>query len=198
MTDPSHNAHPAASARIRAGGELSVTTHSMRETELRDSDQDALQVLLQASAAAEGLQRRFSELQRLQANLVSERNQLGADRTAFESRAREFADQVARDRTMQREVTAELDQRQQQLRHLQAELEQQRELLEENREELDAKRQRLHEAVNAELAREREAMQRQRDAIEAERQKLLERSEQLENQHAERLSKISHDIEVER
>ena len=95
MTDPSHNAQPTASARIRAGGELSVTTHSLRETELRDSDQDALQVLLQASAAAEGLQRRFSELQRLQANLVSERNQLGADRTAFESRAREFAEQVA-------------------------------------------------------------------------------------------------------
>ena len=128
MTDPSSNAQPATPALSRASGELAVTTHSVS-----DSDQDALQVLLQASAAAEGLQRRFSELQRLQADVVSERNQLGADRAAFESRAREFAEQVARDRAVQREITAELDQRQQQLRHLQAEVQQQREIIDKNR-----------------------------------------------------------------
>ena len=58
-------------------------------------DSDALRILLQASAAAESLQQRFTELQQRRAELTAEHQQLEADRRAFESRAREFAASVA-------------------------------------------------------------------------------------------------------
>ena len=102
-----------------AGGELS------QRTQTPNPDQDALQVLLQASAAAESLQQRFGELQSRQTELTAERSQLSADRTAFEQRARQFAEQVARDRSTQREVTAELEQRQHEVSQRQTEQEQQ-------------------------------------------------------------------------
>ena len=119
-----------------------------------DPDEDALRVLLQASAAAEALQNRFAELQRQKSVVDADRAQLAADRTAFESRAQEFAQQVALDRTQQREIAAELEQRQQECSRVETDLDQQREILEEGRAELDAKRQRLADVVNEELARE--------------------------------------------
>lgn len=72
---------------------------------------DPVQVLLQASAAAESLQERFAELQARRSELLAERRQLEADRTAFDQHAREFAASVARDRAAHRDAQAELDQR---------------------------------------------------------------------------------------
>lgn len=194
MTDTSDNALSDASALQRAaGGELSLTSNSHH-----DSDQDALRVLLQASAAAEALQGRFSELQQQRAHVDDEKRQLDADRSAFETRAREFAEQVARDRTMQREVNAEIEHRQQQSIQQQTDLDQQLEILEEGRQELDAKRQRLSEVVNEELARERGILQKQRDALDEERNRQTERAQEHEQQYTERLNKIEHDLQVER
>lgn len=163
-----------------------------------DPDEDALRVLLQASAAAEALQNRFAELQRQKSVVDADRAQLAADRTAFESRAQEFAQQVALDRTQQREIAAELEQRQQECSRVETDLDQQREILEEGRAELDAKRQRLADVVNEELARERQILKRQRAAVDEERERLLQRSEDQQLQHDERLQKIEHDLQAER
>ena len=195
MTDTPENARlPASASEQAAGGEVSVPSAFAGSP----SDQDALQVLLQASAAAEALQQRFSELQSRQAEIVAERSQLSADRAAFEMRAKEFASQVAHDRSEQREITADLEQRQQQLKQLRAELDQQHQLLDDQRQELDAKRQRLHEAVNEELTRERAIMQRQRDELEQERQQLVVRTRQLEDEHNERLQVVEATLQTER
>ena len=74
-------------------------------------ESDALKILLQASAAAESLQHRFSELQQRRAEIVADQQQLEAERRAFEQRAQDFAAQVARDRADQRELMADLEQR---------------------------------------------------------------------------------------
>ena len=203
MTDTPDNALTPASASPQAsGGGMSVPPMTDVSASSFDgggsNEQDPLKVLLQASAAAESLQIRFSELQNRQAEIVSERNQLGADRMAFESRAKEFVEQVARDRADQREMTADLEQRQQQLKQTQADLDQQRQLLSDQREELDAKRERLHEAVNDELARERGIMQRQREEIEEERRQIIERTRQLEEEHVDRQELVEQTLQTER
>ena len=92
------------SARTEASGLPQADAASAGES-------DALRILFQASAAAESLQQRFSELQLRRSELTSDAMQLDADRRAFEQRAQEFASQVARDRTEQREMMADLEQR---------------------------------------------------------------------------------------
>ena len=89
--------------------EASNLTVSLHPTVAGESD--ALRILYQASAAVESLQQRFSELQQRRSELTADEKQLEADRRAFELRAQEFATQVARDRTEQRELKAELEQR---------------------------------------------------------------------------------------
>ncbi|MCA9083980.1 MAG: hypothetical protein KDA81_07990 [Planctomycetaceae bacterium] len=153
---------------------------------------------MQVSTAAEALQHRFNDFQRQRAEFLAERNQLAADRTAFENRAREFAQQVARDRSSQREVTAELDQRQQQLRHLQAELEQRQTLIADQQKDLDARRERLHEAVNQELARERQQLQTQRETLQAERQQLLEKVAQQDRDYEDRRLQLEESLQAEK
>ena len=193
MTDSPENGTPSPSAdQPTGGGELSLRTQPP------DPDQDALQVLLQASAAAESLQQRFGELQSRQAEIVAERGQLSADRTAFEQRARQFAEQVARDRSNQREVTAELEHRQHEVSQRQTEQEQQQSLIDQTRQELEAKRARLHDAVNEELARERAVLQRQQNTLDQERQRTAERAEQLEQQHRDRMQQHEEAVQTER
>ncbi len=197
MTDSPDNRTSSASAVPQtAGGELSL--RNQPPTPEPNPDQDALQVLLQASAAAEALQQRFGVLQSRQAEIVAERNQLSADRTAFEQRAREFAEQVARDRTTQREVTADLEHRQQEMSQQQSEVEQQRHIIEEDRQTLTSKQERLHEVVNEELARERAVLQRQQDTLDQERQRLAERAEQLEHEHSNRMQQHQEAVKAER
>jgi len=197
VTDSPDNRTSSASAgQPTGGGELSVRNQPPEPPS--DPDQDALQVLLQASAAAEAVKQRFGELQSRQAEIVAERNQLSADRTAFEQRAREFAEQVARDRTSQREVTAELKHRQQKVSQHQSEVAQQRQTIEEDRQKLDSRQERLHEVVNEELARERAVLQRQQDTLDQERQRLAERAEQLEQQHRDRMQQHEEAVKAER
>ncbi|MCR9198002.1 MAG: hypothetical protein NXI04_05130 [Planctomycetaceae bacterium] len=194
---PDHAPNDASAVPQPAGGELSVQPPTTVGA-VPDPDEDALRVLLQASAAAEALQSRFAELQRQKSLLDADRAQLSADRTAFESRASQFAQQVALDRTAQREISAELDRRQHDMSQLESDLEQQQEILEEGRAELDAKRQRLADVVNDELARERQILARQRGAVDEERERLLQRAEDQQLQHDERMQKIEHDLHSER
>lgn len=194
MTDTPEIARSDASAiKVAAGGELSV-----QQPTTVDPDEDALRVLLQASAAAEALQNRFAELQRQKSIVDADRQQLDADRGAFENRAQEFAQQVAIDRTQQREISAELERQRAEFARIESDLEQQREILEEGRSELDAKRQRLSDVVNDELARERQILKRQREAVDAERERLLQRADDQQLQHDERMQKIEHDLHSER
>ena len=192
MTDSPENGTPSAADQPSDKGELSLRKQPP------DPDQDALQVLLQASAAAESLQQRFGELQSRQAEIVAERGQLSADRTAFEQRARQFAEQVARDRSTQRELTAELEHRQHEVSQRQAEQEQQQSRIDQTLQDLEAKRARLHEAINEELARERAVMQRQQNTLNQERQQLSERAEQLEQQHRDRMQQHEEAVQAER
>lgn len=161
-------------------------------------DQDPLKVLLQASAAAEALQGRFQELQSRQAEVLAEREQLTAERSTFENRARSFADEVAQQRAQQRETTAEIQRQKQQQAELQIKLEQQAEELDVHRDELARKQDHLSETVNQELARERESLQRQQAFLDEERQKFVERNQQLEEEHSARLQQVEQDLKAER
>jgi len=193
VTDSPDNDIPSSSAdQSTAGTELSPRTQA------QDPDQDALQVLLQASAAAESLQQRFGELQSRQAEIVAERGQLSADRTAFEQRAREFAEQVARDRSTQREVAAELEHRQHEFDQRQTQQKRQQELIEQTREDLEDERARLHDAVDDEIARERDGLQRQQNTLDQERQRLADRGEQLEQEHRDRTQLNADALQAER
>jgi hypothetical protein len=75
------------------------------------TETDALKILLQASAAAESLQLRFSELNQRRAELSSDQKQLELERWTFEQRAQEFATEVARSRAEYRELLADLERR---------------------------------------------------------------------------------------
>ena len=196
LTDqPDHAQSSASASQQAAGAELS---DQQPVADALRSDSDALNILLQASAAAEAVQQQFRDLQAVRAELVAERHQLSADRAAFEARAQQFAEQVANDRTARREVTAEYDERQKHLQQQQQDVEQQQLSLQENREELESERQRLHDAVSAELAREQQTLQRQRDVLDDERQRLADRIEQLERQHAERMQQTDELLQTER
>lgn len=190
MTDPTNN----LSSPLPADSQL-------QPSERADSqavDQDPLQVLLQASAAAEALQRRFQELQSRQAEVLAEREQLSAERSTFENRAKSFADEVAQQRALQRESTAEIQRQKQQQAELQIKLEQQAEELEVHRDDLARKQDHLSETVNQELARERESLQRQQAFLDEERQKFVERNQLLEEEHSARLQQVEQDLKAER
>lgn len=204
MTDPQEHAQSDAPASHQAGdhalpvGPLQPVAEGSSSGPTENQDHDPLQVLLQAGAALETLQQRFSELQKRQSELAAERTQLNADRDAFESRAQDFAEQVARDRTTQREITAELDERRQQLQQLKQELDHERTELSEGRSDLESARKRMQDAFNEELDREKEALQRHRETLDQERERLVERTELLETQHGERMQQIEKTLQTER
>jgi len=161
-------------------------------------ESDALKILFQASAAAESLQQRFSELQQRRSELTSEQRQLEADRRAFEQRAQEFASQVARERTEQREVMAELEQRI-------GKVGQQEELIQRNAAELRSAQRALAEervilkaSVRAELDEERMKVSQERMMLDAERERLRIQAERERQEHADRLQAISEELKAER
>lgn len=161
-------------------------------------DSDALRILFQASAAAESLQHRFSELQQRRAELSSDQQQLEADRRAFEQRAQEFAAQVARERTEQREMMAELEQRL-------GKVGQQEELIQRHAAELRSAQRSLAEervvlkaSVRAELDEERMKVSQERMLLDAERDRLRAQAEHERQEHADRLQAIAEELKTER
>ena len=161
-------------------------------------DSDALRILFQASAAAESLQQRFSELQQRRAELTSDQQQLEADRRAFEQRAQEFAAQVARERTEQREMMAELEQRL-------GKVGQQEELVQRHAAELRSAQRSLSEervvlkaSVRAELDEERMKVSQERMLLDAERDRLRAQAEHERQEHADRLQAIAEELKTER
>jgi hypothetical protein len=161
-------------------------------------DSDALRILFQASAAAESLQQRFSELQQRRAELTSEQQQLEADRRAFEQRAQEFASQVARERTEQREMMADLEQRI-------GKVAQQEELVQRHAAELRSAQRSLAEervvlkaSVRAELDEERMKVSQERMLLDAERDRLRLQAEHERQEHADRLKAIAEELRTER
>ena len=161
-------------------------------------DSDALRILFQASAAAESLQQRFSELQQRRAALTSDHQQLEADRRAFEQRAQEFATQVARERTEQREIIAELEQRL-------GKVGQQEELVQRHAAELRSAQRSLAEervilkaSVRAELDEERMKVSQERMLLDAERDRLRAQAQHERQEHADRLQAIAEELKTER
>jgi len=89
MTAPGLNAvDPMSAAALPTFGVSALRTPasgvplvgSERSGHQLTGDYDALQILLQASAAAESLQQRFSELQQRRSELIAEQQQLETDR----------------------------------------------------------------------------------------------------------------------
>jgi hypothetical protein len=185
--------------------EFSDADSGAKESELVGSisasaagDSDALKILFQASAAAESLQHRFSELQQRRSELTSDQKQLEADRRAFEQRAHEFASQVARDRTTQRETIAELEQRI-------SRVSQQEEMVQRNAAEVRSAQRALAEervilkaSVRAELDEERMKVSQERMMLDAERERLQVQAERERQEHADRMQAIAEELKAER
>lgn len=167
--------------------------------ELRsDPETDPLQVLLQASAAAQALQSRFSELRAQQAGILEERAQFTADREAFEELTREFAEQVAHERNAQREARAELDERTRRLKQQEASVEFANAELKKSRERLSLERERISSEAAEEIDQVKQLVQVQRAALDEQRADLTKRSEQLEAQHSARLKQVDEAMQAER
>ncbi|MCA9036441.1 MAG: hypothetical protein KDA91_15005 [Planctomycetaceae bacterium] len=166
--------------------------------QVASSDSDALRILLQASAAAESLQKRFTELNQQRSEIAAEHQQLAADRRAFESRAREFAEQVARDRTAQRELQAELDQRIARVATQEEQLERQTADLRAAQRALSEERVLLKQSVKAELAEQQSQLEQQMKLVETERQRVLEQNEKDRLEHAERMKQLDAELQSER
>lgn len=161
-------------------------------------ESDALKILLQASAAAESLQHRFSELQQRRAEIVADQQQLEAERRAFEQRAQDFAAQVARDRADQRELMADLEQRLQKVG-------QQEELQQRQVAELRAAQRALAEervilkaSVRAELDEDRMKLSQERAILDAERDRLRIQAERERQDYADRIRQIDEELKLEK
>jgi hypothetical protein len=198
-SDPSRSL-AASSGAGSSPGSGSTATSSLFDASAAAiaGESDALRILFQASAAAESLQQRFSELQQRRSELASDEKQLDADRRAFEQRAQEFASQVARERTEQREMMAELEQRiakvAQQEEHVQrhaAEIRSAQRALAEERVILKA-------SVRAELDEERMKVGQERMMLDAERDRLRVQAERERQDHADRLHAIAEELKAER
>ncbi len=161
-------------------------------------DSDALRILFQASAAAESLQHRFSELQQRRAELTSAQQQLEADRRAFEQRAQEFAAQVARERTEQREMMAELEQRLGKVGQQEEQIQRQASELRSAQRSLAEERVVLKASVRAELDEERMKVSQERMLLDAERDRLRAQAEHERQEHADRLQAIAGELKTER
>ena len=184
----------------RGGADLTSAESARHEANAfaMAGDSDALRILFQASAAAESLQQRFSELQQRRAELTSEQQQLEADRRAFEQRAQEFAAQVARERTEQREMMAELEQRL-------GKVGQQEELIQRHAAELRSAQRSLAEervvlkaSVRAELDEERMKVSQERMLLDTERDRLRAQAQHERQEHADRLQAIAEELKTER
>ena len=161
-------------------------------------DSDALRILFQASAAAESLQQRFSELQQRRSELTSAQQQLEADRRAFEQRAQDFAAQVAHERTEQREMMAELEQRLAKVGQQEEQIQRHASELRSAQRSLAEERVVLKASVRAELDEERMKVSQERMLLDAERDRLRTQAEHERQEHADRLQAIAGELKTER
>jgi hypothetical protein len=161
-------------------------------------ESDALKILLQASAAAESLQHRFSELQQRRAEIVADQQQLEAERRAFEQRAQDFAVHVARDRADQRELMADLEQRLQKVG--QHEELQQRQVVELRAAQraLAEERVILKASVRAELDEDRMKLSQERAILDSERDRLRIQAERERQDYADRIRQIDEELKLEK
>lgn len=161
-------------------------------------ESDALKILLQASAAAESLQHRFSELQQRRAEIVADQQQLEAERRAFEQRAQDFAAQVAHDRADQRELIADLEQRLQKVgQHEELQQRQVAELRASQR-ALAEERVILKASVRAELDEDRMKLSQERAILDAERDRLRIQAERERQDYADRIRQIDDELKHEK
>jgi hypothetical protein len=161
-------------------------------------ESDALKILLQASAAAESLQHRFSELQQRRAEIVADQQQLEAERRAFEQRAQDFAAQVARDRADQRELMADLEQRLQKVgQHEELQQRQVAELRAAQR-ALAEERVILKASVRAELDEDRMKLSQERAILDSERDRLRIQAERERQDYADRIRQIDEELKLEK
>ena len=161
-------------------------------------ESDALKILLQASAAAESLQHRFSELQQRRTEIVADQQQLEAERRAFEQRAQDFAAQVARDRADQRELMADLEQRLQKVgQHEELQQRQVAELRASQR-ALAEERVILKASVRAELDEDRMKLSQERAILDAERDRLRIQAERERQDYADRIRQIDDELKHEK
>ena len=175
------------------GGQLAAA-----DAFLAAGESDALRILLQASAAAESLQVRFSELQQRRAEITADQKQLAVDRCEFEERAQEFALQVARDRADHREMMADLEQRLIKVAHQEEVLQRQAGEARSAQRALAEERVILKQSVRAELDEDRMKLSQERAMLDSERARLREQAERERQDHAERLLRLDEDRKVER
>ena len=161
-------------------------------------ESDALKILLQASAAAESLQHRFSELQQRRAEIVADEHQLEAERRAFEQRAQEFAAQVARDRADQRELMADLEQRLQKVGQHEELLQRQAAELRAAQRALAEERVILKASVRAELDEDRMKLSQERAILDAERDRLRAQAERERQDYADRIRQVDEELKLEK
>jgi len=175
------------------GGQLAAA-----DAFLAAGESDALRILLQASAAAESLQVRFSELQQRRAEITADQKQLAVDRSEFEERAQEFALQVARDRADHREMMADLEQRLTKVAHQEEVLQRQAGEARSAQRALAEERVILKQSVRAELDEDRMKLSQERAMLDSERARLREQAERERQDHAERLLRLDEERKAER
>lgn len=162
------------------------------------TESDALKILLQASAAAESLQQRFSELNQRRAALTADQQQLQHERRAFEQRAHDFAAEVAQSRAEQRELTADLERRLARVGQQEEQLSRQSVELRTAQRLLAEERVALKQSVRAELDDERMKLSQERASLDAAQVRLREQGERDRQEHSDRLAAIQEDLRQER
>lgn len=169
-----------------------------RERMPDSTESEALKILLQASAAAESLQQRFSELNQRRAALTADQQQLQHERRAFEQRAHDFAAEVAQSRAEQRELTADLERRLARVGQQEEQLSRQAVELRTAQRLLAEERVVLKQSVRAELDDERMKLSQERASLDAARVRLREQGERDRQEHSDRLAAIQEELRQER
>ena len=162
------------------------------------TETDALKILLQASAAAESLQLRFSELNQRRAEVSSDQKQLELERWTFEQRAQEFATEVARSRAEYRELLADLERRTSRVQNQEEMLTRQSAELRTAQRLLAEERVVLKQSVRAELDDDRMKIGQERAGLDAERARHHEQVERDRQEHNDRLTRVQEELREER
>ncbi len=197
LTEPATSASGAVNASLQMRSGIDAQRQDA-ESAHGTAESDALKILLQASAAAESLQVRFSELQHRRAQISADQNQLEADRRAFELRAGEFAAQVAADRADQREMMADLEQRLVKVSHQEEFLQRQAAEHRSAQRALAEERVLLKQSVRAELDEERMKLSQERAFLDSERARLRDQAERERQDHSQRLLLLDEERKAER
>ncbi len=184
------SAMPAVRSAVRSSSDQTSSLPASATGQTASNEADALQILLQASAAAETLQNRFSELQLRRSELAAEHRQLEADRRAFEQHAQEFVSQVARDRSLQREMQLELEQRLARATEKEEAIDRTAAELKAAQRSLSEERVVLKQALKAELDDERQQLEEQRRQLAEERRQTNLTRDEYHREHTERLQQI--------